>query len=127
MRSSCMVAVMKDGGSEPHAIAGSAGSREAPQLRREHLRRVLGLPGGGALGSYQAGAYAALCAHDFEPDWIAGISIGAINAAIIAGNSPELRVPRLKEFWELVSSASPWTPKVTNDHGRLLLNELSAA
>ena len=61
---------------------------------------MLVLQGGGALGSYQAGAYQALCHHDFEPDWVAGISIGAINAAIIAGNPPEKRVERLKEFWE---------------------------
>jgi NTE family protein len=63
-------------------------------------KRVLVLQGGGALGSYQAGAYQALCHFDFEPDWVAGISIGAINAAIIAGNAPEKRVGRLKEFWE---------------------------
>ena len=55
-------------------------------------QRVLVLQGGGALGSYQAGAYQALCHHDFEPQWIAGISIGAINAAIIAGNPREKRV-----------------------------------
>ena len=61
---------------------------------------VLVLQGGGALGSYQAGAYQALCRHDFEPEWVAGISIGAINAAIIAGNDPDRRVARLKEFWE---------------------------
>src|ERR1700750_1686947 len=66
---------------------------------------VLVLQGGGALGSYQAGAYQALCRHDFEPEWVAGISIGAINAAIIAGNAPEKRVERLKEFWEGVSEA----------------------
>ena len=71
-------------------------------------KRVLVLQGGGALGSYQAGAYQALCHFDFEPDWVAGISIGAINAAIIAGNAPEKRVGRLKEFWEQVSSPVPW-------------------
>ena len=49
---------------------------------------MLVLQGGGALGSYQAGAFQALCRHGFEPEWIAGISIGAINAAIIAGNPP---------------------------------------
>src|SRR6516225_4704303 len=67
-------------------------------------RRVLVLQGGGALGSYQAGAYQALCHHDFEPEWVAGISIGAINAAIIAGNAPERRVERLKEFWEEITA-----------------------
>ena len=53
---------------------------------------MLVLQGGGALGSYQAGAYQALCHMDFEPEWIAGISIGAVNAAIIAGNPREKRV-----------------------------------
>ena len=58
----------------------------APATTPAKAQRVLVLQGGGALGSYQAGAYQALCRSDFEPNWIAGISIGAINAAIIAGN-----------------------------------------
>jgi len=70
----------------------------APATTPAKSQRVLVLQGGGALGSYQAGAYQALCHCDFEPDWIAGISIGAINAAIIAGNEPAKRVARLKEF-----------------------------
>jgi NTE family protein len=85
------------------------------------------LQGGGALGSYQAGAYQALCHFDFEPDWIAGISIGAVNAAIIAGNERDKRVPRLKEFWEMVSSAISWKPITAGDRGRSLFNETSAA
>jgi len=90
-------------------------------------QRVLVLQGGGALGSYQAGAYQALCHHDFEPDWIAGISIGAVNAAIIAGNPREKRVERLKEFWNMVSAPVPWTPVTKSDRGRSLFNETSAA
>ena len=90
-------------------------------------RRVLVLQGGGALGSYQAGAYQALCRHDFEPDWIAGISIGAINAAIIAGNAREKRMERLKEFWDMVSAPVPWRPELPNDYARSLFNEGSAA
>jgi NTE family protein len=90
-------------------------------------QRLLVLQGGGALGSYQAGAYQALCRHDFEPDWVAGISIGAINAAIIAGNPPEKRVERLKEFWELVSAPVPWSPLTSDDRGRSFFNETSAA
>ena len=90
-------------------------------------KRVLVLQGGGALGSYQAGAYQALCHFDFEPVWVAGISIGAINAAIIAGNAPEKRVPRLKEFWEMVSSPVPWNPIVKGERSRSLFNETSAA
>jgi NTE family protein len=90
-------------------------------------QRVLVLQGGGALGSYQAGAYQALCHHDFEPEWIAGISIGAINAAIIAGNPREKRVERLKEFWEMVSKPVPWNPVTSSDRGRSFFNETSAA
>src|SRR5258705_13507433 len=57
------------------------------------------LQGGGALGSYQAGVYEALAASPYQPGWVAGISIGAINAAIIAGNAPGRRDERLRAFW----------------------------
>ena len=60
---------------------------------------VLVLQGGGALGSYQAGVYQALHEAGIEPDWIIGTSIGAINASLIAGNSPHNRLSRLREFW----------------------------
>ena len=98
-----------------------------PATTPAKAQRVLVLQGGGALGSYQAGAYQALCHFDFEPDWVAGISIGAINAAIIAGNEPAKRVERLKEFWETVSSATTWVPVAKGDRERLLYNETSAA
>ena len=88
---------------------------------------MLVLQGGGALGSYQAGAYQALCHHDFEPEWVAGISIGAINAAIIAGNPREKRVQRLKEFWEMVSCPVPWSPITSDDRERSYFNETNAA
>jgi NTE family protein len=90
-------------------------------------QRVLVLQGGGALGSYQAGAFQALCRQGFEPEWVAGISIGAVNAAIIAGNEPHKRLDRLKEFWEMVSAPVPWKPVVKTDHGRSVFNETSAA
>src|SRR5215475_3961436 len=90
-------------------------------------RRVLVLQGGGALGSYQAGAFQALCASGFEPEWVAGISIGAINAAIIAGNEAHNRVDRLKEFWEMVSKAVSWNPVFDGERSRSLFNETSAA
>jgi NTE family protein len=102
-------------------------SDPTPATTPANAMRVLVLQGGGALGSYQAGAYQALCHHDFEPEWIAGISIGAINAAIIAGNPREKRIARLKEFWELVSSPVPWNPVTKSDRGRSLFNETSAA
>ena len=99
----------------------------APASTPANAQRVLVLQGGGALGSYQAGAYQALCRCDFEPEWIAGISIGAINAAIIAGNDPDKRVDRLKEFWEMVSSPVSWNPVAKGDRARSLFNETSAA
>ena len=102
-------------------------SHPAPARTPAEAQRVLVLQGGGALGSYQAGAYQALCHHDFEPEWVAGISIGAINAAIIAGNPREQRVGRLKEFWEMVSSPVPWNPVGKGDRARSLFNETSAA
>jgi NTE family protein len=102
-------------------------SSPAPTETPAKAQRVLVLQGGGALGSYQAGAYQALCHHDFEPEWVAGISIGAINAAIIAGNDPSKRVARLKEFWQMVSSPVPWNPIVNTDRGRSAFNEASAA
>ena len=90
-------------------------------------QRVLVLQGGGALGSYQAGAFQALSREGFEPEWIAGISIGAVNAAIIAGNDPDKRVDRLKEFWEMVSAPVPWNPVLKGDRSRSVFNETSAA
>jgi NTE family protein len=102
-------------------------SNPAPAQTPAKAQRVLVLQGGGALGSYQAGAYQALSHHDFEPDWVAGISIGAINAAIIAGNPPDRRVQRLKEFWEMVSAPVPWSPITVGDRGRSFFNETSAA
>src|SRR6202165_2307681 len=99
----------------------------APAKTPAKAQRVLVLQGGGALGSYQAGAYQALCHHDFEPEWIAGISIGAINPASIAVNPREKRVDRLKEFWDMVSSPVSWNPVVKGDRARSLFNETSAA
>ncbi|HEV7408489.1 MAG TPA: patatin-like phospholipase family protein [Bradyrhizobium sp.] len=98
-----------------------------PATSPAKAKPVLVLQGGGALGSYQAGAYQALCHQDFEPEWVAGISIGAINAAIIVGNAPEKRVERLKEFWQTVSSPVSWSPVVKGDRARSLFNETSAA
>src|SRR5256885_2560568 len=63
---------------------------------------VLVLQGGGALGAYQVGVYEALHNAGIEPDWVIGTSIGAINAALIAGNAPENRLDRLRQFWARV-------------------------
>jgi len=92
-----------------------------------HDHEVLVLQGGGALGAYQAGAYAALSEAGMEPDWVAGVSIGAINAALIAGNPAELRVPRLSEFWHRVSQFSPPMLPAGFESMRPLMNGMSAA
>jgi NTE family protein len=68
------------------------------------------LQGGGALGSYQAGVFEALASSDYLPDWVAGISIGAINAAVIAGNAAEHRVQRLRTFWEEITATTRLWP-----------------
>jgi NTE family protein len=88
---------------------------------------VLVLQGGGALGAYQAGIYAGLADAGVAPDWISGVSIGAINAALIAGNPPERRVARLRDFWERVSAQTPFIPPAYMDPMRPMLNFLSAA
>jgi len=94
---------------------------------------ALVLQGGGALGAYQAGVYEALAEARIDPDWISGISIGAINAAIIAGNPPDSRLDRLREFWSKVTSGGPWPylgdarwGLARGDAARNLLNNMSA-
>jgi len=76
---------------------------DRPKQRLEFDTIALLLQGGGALGAYEAGVYQALAEAKVLPNWVAGISIGAVNAALIAGNPPERRVVRLREFWEAVS------------------------
>ncbi|TZG25922.1 patatin-like phospholipase family protein [Sphingomonas montanisoli] len=88
---------------------------------------ALVLQGGGALGSFQVGVYEALDAARIEVDWVAGISIGAINAAIIAGNPCERRMERLHKFWDRATGLMPSFPLLTGDFGREMLHELSAA
>ena len=88
--------------------------------------RVLVLQGGGALGSYQAGVVEALAEANLHPGWVAGISIGAINAALIAGNPPEKRLERLESFWNTISAAAPITQAPRNEYLRGLWNEAAA-
>lgn len=87
---------------------------------------ALVLQGGGALGSYQAGVFEALDETGVEIDWVAGISIGAVNAALIAGNPPGRRVERLRAFWEQMSSTLPSFPVWPSDQLREFLHEWSA-
>jgi NTE family protein len=90
-------------------------------------KSVLVLQGGGALGAYQAGAYEALAEAGHLPTWVAGISIGAVNSAIIAGNPSDRRVPRLREFWERVSSRLLGWPVANDDTSRRIFDDASAA
>ena len=103
------------------------GSRARPNFERVALL----LQGGGALGAYQAGVYQALAEADLHPDWVAGISIGAINSALIAGNPPERRVERLRTFWETVTAPPlgvPYLPSVTikSDLQHQMINQFRA-
>jgi NTE family protein len=72
------------------------------ETARDRGQITLVLQGGGALGAYQGGVYQAMHERGMEPDWIIGTSIGAVNAALIAGNVPEKRVEALRAFWHRV-------------------------
>src|SRR6266446_6571525 len=91
-----------------------------------HDHTVLVLQGGGALGAYQAGVYEGMVEQGFAPDWVTGVSIGAINGALIAGNPVERRLPCLREFWDRVSSGMPLVVPVPLDPLRVALNRMSA-
>jgi NTE family protein len=94
---------------------------------------ALVLQGGGALGAYQAGVYEALAEAGIHPDWVAGVSIGAINGAIIAGNPPHSRIDRLREFWTQATTGGLWPylgdPSLSvarGDIARNIFNQMSA-
>jgi len=114
-------------------------SGRRPPQRKSHVatgrppfeRIALILQGGGALGAYQAGVYQALAEANLHPDWVAGISIGAINSALIAGNPPKKRVQRLRTFWETVSAPPFGMPFLAALEGRdefthTLINQVSS-
>lgn len=88
---------------------------------------ALVLQGGGALGAYQAGAFEKLQRKGISVDWVAGISIGAINAAIICGNPKNDRVPALRAFWEKITSGVNLPSFAWNDASRKSYSELAAA
>jgi NTE family protein len=85
------------------------------------------LQGGGALGAYQAGVYQGLHETGLEPDWLAGVSIGSINAALIAGNAPEDRVAALQDFWKTVTMRPVWGFRPQSDDLRKMHNLWSSA
>jgi NTE family protein len=117
----------------PEPREASRGKGRNLRARLPFDRVALLLQGGGALGAYQAGVYEALAETGLHPDWVVGISIGAINAAIIAGNAPERRVDRLREFWETITApAMGFDAGVVGLFGqgeaaRTLANKVSAA
>src|ERR1700759_4658984 len=84
-------------------------SESAPSWRPDACTRIaLVLQGGGALGAYQAGVYQAMHEAGLEPDWVSGVSIGAINSAIIAGNPPTRRLKQLRAFWDRITDRKIW-------------------
>jgi NTE family protein len=84
------------------------------------------LQGGGALGAYQAGVYQAMHEAGIEPDWVSGVSIGAVNAAIIAGNQPEDRLERLTTFWSRITDRTVWLHTPDGDIFRQMRNATSS-
>jgi NTE family protein len=117
----------------PFAAVGAVATKRRHVPERPPFECIaLLLQGGGALGSYQAGVYEALAEAELAPDWVAGISIGAINGALIAGNPPERRVERLRTFWEQITAvplgfeAWHW-PISASDFMRGWINQTSAA
>jgi NTE family protein len=110
------------------AAATGVGEGRQTGAQVEYKTVALVLQGGGALGSYQGGVYEELAKAGYEPTWYAGISIGAINAAILAGNEPETRLARLREFWDLITSSIDWPLWFGNgDLARQSYNQFSAA
>jgi NTE family protein len=110
------------------AIANSNPVSKASHIQRpEGCDRVaLVLQGGGALGAYQAGVYQALQEVGLEPDWVSGVSIGAINGTIIAGNPPALRLQRLRTFWERITERKIWNYTPDGDVFRKARNATSS-
>jgi NTE family protein len=104
----------------------SRAAGDISQIADRYDRVALVLQGGGALGAYQVGVYEALAEARCEPNWISGVSIGAINSAIIAGNAPEKRLGRLEEFWSMISARKIWAYTPEGDHFRDLRNQTSA-
>ena len=131
-------APIRDQGAPDAAMAERSPLRKSRAAENDHGLRArlpfdcvaLLLQGGGALGAYQAGVYEALAETGLHPDWVVGISIGAINAAIIAGNAPERRVDELRAFWqEITAPALGFDVGVLGrgEAARTLANQVSAA
>lgn len=130
------VAASRAKSNSPDAVAEAAGSSPPRIALPPYENIALVLQGGGALGSYQAGVFEGLDAAGIMPSWISGISIGALNTAIIAGNAPEHRLAKLREFWQIITqpSFSPPLPDILENawfdghvHMRKWLTAMQAA
>ncbi|KAA1179873.1 patatin-like phospholipase family protein [Rhizobium tropici] len=97
-----------------------------PEIAAQYDRVALVFQGGGALGAYQAGVYQALAEAGCEPTWLSGVSIGAVNAAIIAGNEPSRRLQRLEQFWQIISGRKIWAYTPEGDFFRDIRNRTSS-
>jgi NTE family protein len=104
-----------------------------PALGATQTKQLLGydlvalvLQGGGALGAYQGGVFEALSEAGIEPRWFSGVSIGAINGAIMAGNHPGNRLDRLRDFWETLSKRKVWAFTPEGDQFRQWRNATSS-
>ncbi|AGB75309.1 MULTISPECIES: patatin-like phospholipase family protein [Rhizobium] len=97
-----------------------------PEIAAQYDRVALVFQGGGALGAYQAGVYEALAEAGCEPTWLSGVSIGAVNAAIIAGNEPGRRLQRLEQFWQIISGRKIWAYTPEGDFFRDIRNRTSS-
>jgi NTE family protein len=96
------------------------------EIAQQYDRVALVFQGGGALGAYQAGVYQALSDAGCEPTWLSGVSIGAVNAAIIAGNEPSRRLQRLEQFWQIISGRKIWAYTPEGDVFRDIRNRTSS-
>ncbi|TIO76596.1 MAG: patatin-like phospholipase family protein [Mesorhizobium sp.] len=96
------------------------------EISAQYDRIALVFQGGGALGAYQAGVYQALSDAGCEPTWLSGVSIGAINASIIAGNEPSRRLQRLEQFWQTISGRKIWAYTPEGDIYRDIRNRTSS-
>jgi len=109
------------------AVTDVAYQRPVRRWKPERCDRIaLVLQGGGAPGAYQAGVFQALSEADIEPDWVTGVSIGAINSAIIAGNSKQWRLKRLRTFWERITERKIWSYTPDGDVFRKARNAASS-
>ncbi len=103
-------------------------SRQPPTWRPDRCDRIaLVLQGGGALGAYQGGVYQAMHEAGLEPDWVSGVSIGAVNAAIIAGNPRDKRLEKLRGFWERITERRIWSCMPEGDIYRQTTSAMNAA